>query len=194
MLPSPLLWLHVRVRFVRSNVSAPVPGGFGAGRQPSSWGWRVKHPGPAPRTPTQTLLSTPRLTFERRRRDGLLFATPEQLLRMADYDRAGLMRRFKQALDHVLDTGRLQPSDLQLPIKKSPPTIMQPLTGYEGGMFDPLQLGVACIVLPEGRAPTKGATWNFNPVSSLTLPPSPLPDRPLALQLILIVQSDLDCA
>ena len=104
---------------------------------------------------------------------------------MADHDPAGLMRQFKQALDHVLDTGRLQPSDLQLPIMSSPPTVMQPLAGCEGGMFDPLQLGVACIVVRGGRAPTNGAaTWNLNPVSSPPLTPSPLPDRLLALQLI----------
>jgi len=101
---------------------------------------------------------------------------------MADHDRAGLMRLFKQALD-VRGAGPLHPSHLQLPIMTSPPTVMQNLAGYEGGAFDPLQLGVACIVVPpsEGRAPNinKGGTWNLNPV------PNPaLPDHPSTLQLL----------
>ena len=95
-----------------------------------------------------------------------MYATPHELLGMAESERD---RLFKQALDHVRDTGHLQPSDLQLHIFASPQTVVHPLNGYEGGSFDPLQLGVACIVLPppEGRAPkTKGSTWGHNPVSA----------------------------
>ena len=78
---------------------------------------------------------------------------------------------FKQALDHLRDTGRLHP-DLKLPSFISPPTVPQSLAGYQDGEFNPLQLGVACIIEPQGRPiSTQGAKWNHNPVSSL--PPHP---------------------
>ena len=57
--------------------------------------------------------------------------------------------QFKQALVHFHETGRLHPSDLQLPIMRgSPPTYMWFIPGYEGGAYDPERLGVACIVVP----------------------------------------------
>ncbi|KAJ1471333.1 hypothetical protein T484DRAFT_1916519 [Baffinella frigidus] len=95
------------------------------------------------------------------------YITPQELLEMAESKRH---RLFEQALDHpVLRTwseGCLQPSDLQLPILPSPPTVKQRVPGYPGyedGWFDPHQLGVACIVVPQDRrAPTPGATFNFN--------------------------------
>ena len=102
---------------------------------------------------------------------------------MADHDRAELMRQFEHALDVVGATGRLDASCLQLPIMSSLPTVKQTLAGYEAGVFNPLQLGVACIVVPtsQGHAPNinKGGTWNFNPV------PNPaLPDHPSTLYLL----------
>ena len=84
---------------------------------------------------------------------------------MWEHNRAELMRRVKQALEHVRDKGRLQPSDLQLPIQLSPyPTAMQPLTGYEGGEFHPEKLGVTCIVVPpsEGRGTNSKGAWRLN--------------------------------
>ena len=106
--------------------------------------------------------------------DGLRYATPQYLL---DMNYQEMERRFKQALDHFNETGRLRPSDLQLPIMEGPPpTCKQDLEGYEGGVFDPEKLGVACIVVPpsEGRgANEKGSTWNLNPVSPVPPPPAP---------------------
>ena len=92
----------------------------------------------------------------------LLYATPQQLLGLVEQDHAGLMRQFKEALEQVRTDG--QPSFLQLPIQASPPTFTQSITGYEGGEFDPLQLGVACIVVPspDGRKNTL-SDWNLNP-------------------------------
>ena len=97
--------------------------------------------------------------------DALLYATPQQLLGMEAHDPAGLMRRFKQALDHIRESGRLRPSDLQLPSQASPPTYTRPIAGYEGGAFDPHTLGVACIVVPptHGRGPYSKGEFSFNP-------------------------------
>ena len=95
-------------------------------------------------------------------------------------------RRFKEALDHVLGTGRLRPSDLQLPIWRmsSFPTFRQNLDGYEGGAFDPLTLGVACIVVPSSdRVASVMGDWNLNPVRTPSLPP---PDPPPASISILL--------
>ncbi|KAJ1495319.1 hypothetical protein T484DRAFT_1762975 [Baffinella frigidus] len=90
--------------------------------------------------------------------DALLYATPDQLLDMEERDPANLRKRFKQALDHFHESGRLRPSDLQLPIQLSPyETSVHSLTGYEGGEFDPERLGAACIV--------DGGPSNMNPTS-----------------------------
>ena len=93
-------------------------------------------------------------------------------------DPAALMRRIKQALDHVHETGRLRPTDLQLPIYPSPQYGKQTLQGYEGGEFDPEALGVACIVVPKDGRGFNPGDYNLNPVP----PPSPLPDHPSSLQ------------
>ena len=75
-----------------------------------------------------------------------------------------LMRLFKQALEHVRETGRLHSSDLQLPILDDP-TFMQLLEGYEGDEYDPERLGSACIVVPPtaGRGPNTKGHFNLNP-------------------------------
>ena len=87
------------------------------------------------------------------RRSPLRYATAQQLLDMEKIDRADLERRFKEALKHMHGSGRLHPSDLQLPIQPSPPTNVKLIEGYEDGEFNPEKLGVACIVRPpsEGR-------------------------------------------
>ena len=84
---------------------------------------------------------------------------------MEAHEPAELMRRFKQALEHVSETGRLHPSDLQLPIQATPQTAKKLLSGYEGGSFDPLHLGVACIVVPPslGRCAKAEGGWSLNP-------------------------------
>ncbi|KAJ1488654.1 hypothetical protein T484DRAFT_3598050 [Baffinella frigidus] len=95
-----------------------------------------------------------------------LLSTPHQLLGMVDDDFAGLERRLMEALQHVHETGLIRPSDIQLPILSSPPTVTQSIPGYEGGELDPQTLGVACIGLPpsEGRGANKeGAAYNLNP-------------------------------
>ena len=101
------------------------------------------------------------------RRDVPPYATPQQLLDMEKHDPAELMRRFKQALDHVCQTGRLRLADLQLPIRLGPfDTSISSVAGYEGGEFDPEKLGVACILVPptEGRGSNaKGSSWSVNP-------------------------------
>jgi len=84
---------------------------------------------------------------------------------MWDRDRAELMRRFKQVLDCVSETRSLRPSDLQLPIRLSPfDTTTFPLSGYEGGEFDPERLGVACIIVPptEGRGSNTKGSWSVS--------------------------------
>ena len=106
------------------------------------------------------------LRCDRWRRDVLRYATPQELLDLEKHDPAELMRRFKQTLDHVCQTGRLSPSDLQLPLQLSPfDTSILPLTGYEGGEFDPERLGAACIIVPpaEGRGSNTKGTWSVNP-------------------------------
>jgi len=89
---------------------------------------------------------------------------------MEEREPAVLMRRIKQALDHVHETGRLRPSDLQLPSYASLQYIKQFLPGYEGSAFDPERLGVAYIVVPpsQGRGVNAGS-YNLNPVP--TSPP-----------------------
>jgi len=83
------------------------------------------------------------------------------------------MRRFKQALDHIHETGLLQPSDLQFPIRASPPTAMQPIPGYEGGALDPQKLGVACMVVPpsQGRGVYSTGEWGLKAVPTPSLHP-----------------------
>ena len=108
----------------------------------------------------------------------LRFETPQALLGMEECDRA---EGFKDALQHV---GRLPPSGLRLPIFASLPTVQQTKEGYEGGEYDPQQLGVACIVVPPltGRgANTKGATFNLNPVRTPSLSSRPLARPPAFL-------------
>ena len=81
------------------------------------------------------------------------------------------MRRFKQVLDGR-GAGRFHPY-LKIPIMPFPPTVLQTLAGYEEGEFNPLQLGVACIIVPpsQRRAPSnKRGTWNFNPVPNPAQP------------------------
>ena len=109
------------------------------------------------------------------RRDTLPFATPEELVEMEAGDPAALRQRFKQALDRINETGRLHPSDLQLPIVRgSPPTYMWMVPGYgTGGAYDPTKLGVACIVVPPATglgANTGLGDWNLVPVSTPSLP------------------------
>ncbi|KAJ1479948.1 hypothetical protein T484DRAFT_1748878 [Baffinella frigidus] len=83
---------------------------------------------------------------------------------MAQYDRAGLERRFKAALEHVRETGSLRPSDMRLPIFAAPLTATQFVLGFAGDSFDPQKLGVACIINPQskGRGPTTKGDWNLN--------------------------------
>ena len=102
----------------------------------------------------------------------LRYATPQELLGMAEQDRAELERRIMQALGHVRETGLLDASDLQLPIQASAPTLMLPLKGYEGGMFDPLKLGVACIVVPppESRGSYTLGDYSFQAVCTPSMP------------------------
>jgi len=80
---------------------------------------------------------------------GILYATPQELVDMEQHDPARLRERFKQALDSVCQTGRLRPSDLQLPIFTSPwMASISPLVGYWDGEFDADTPGAACILLP----------------------------------------------
>jgi len=133
--------------------------------------------------------------------DGLLYTTPQELLRLEDNDLAGLEwrikqllehvreiwvlnpdeERFQQALKHIHETGGLRPSNLQLPSRTYPPTTVQPILGYEGGALNPHFPGVACFVVPpeqgRGKDYTKG-DWNFKAVR----PPPSLPYRPSAIQ------------
>ena len=97
---------------------------------------------------------------------------------MEAQDPSKLRRDIKVALEHVRETGRLSPSDLQLPIFAAAPTCTQPLAGYEGGAFDPAALGAACIVVPthaatsqvalhetsQGRAPLTRDSCSLEPV------------------------------
>ena len=76
------------------------------------------------------------------------------------------------ALEHVRETGLLDASDLKLPIQASQPTLMLPIPGYEGETFDPLVLGVACIVVPppEGRGFYNLGEFSFQAVPTPCLP------------------------
>ena len=121
----------------------------------------------------QSQSAGPHLTCDAGRRDDLRYETPQQLLDMWNRGRADLMERFKEVLGCVLETRRLRPSDLQLPIRLSPfDTSICPLSGYEGGEFDPERLGVACIVVPptEGRGSNTKGSWS---VSQAMPPPIP---------------------
>ena len=87
---------------------------------------------------------------------------------MEEHDSEGLMQRFKQALDHIRESGRLHDFDLQLPVVEDF-TFKQRLHGYVGGTYDPEALGVACIVVPppQGRrGPNSKGDFGLNPVSS----------------------------
>ena len=78
-----------------------------------------------------------------------------------------LVQRFKQALEHMDESGRLRPSDLQLPIFASPQYYKKFLPGYEGGAIDPERLGAAFIVVPPptGIGPNTPCTFNLQQVS-----------------------------
>ena len=97
------------------------------------------------------------------------------------------MRQVKEGLDHIHETGRLRPSDLQLHIQLAPfDTSVHPLLGYEGGEFDPERLGAARIVVPptEGRGSNSKGAWRLEQVrapSSRDLP-SFAPPLPLSIQ------------
>ena len=145
---------------------APTPGGFAAGRWPGSWGRpRVSTP---PRPSTQPPRIPRNLIRDAWRRDTLLYAAPQELLDLEERD---LLRRFKHDLDHIHETGRLRPSDLQLAIYASPQYCKQSIQGYSGGEFDPEKLGVAYIVIPpaKGYGPRSQGVYNLNPV------PTPFP-------------------
>ena len=118
----------------------------------------ASRPTPYPHTNAKSL------RCDERRRVALRYATPQELLDMAEYDPADLDRRFKQALGHVVETGRLRPSDLQIPILTDA-CFMQPLPGYEGGCYNPYTLGTACIFVPpsKGRGPNTQGDFNVNP-------------------------------
>ena len=95
---------------------------------------------------------------------------------MEERDSPALVRRFKQALDHVHESGGLRPSDLQLPIYASPQYYKQLLPGYEGGAFDPERLGTACIVVPPSTDHGASTPCTWNPCTwslSQVLTPSP---------------------
>ena len=92
---------------------------------------------------------------------------------MWDRDPTKLMRRVKQALEHIHATGKLHRSDLQLPIYPSPQYFKRDLKGYQGGVFDPLKLGAAYLVVPPldgSRGPNTSASWNLNQVSPALAP------------------------
>ena len=131
--------------------------------------------------------------------DGLLYTTPQQLLRLEENDLPGLEwrikqlldhireiwvlnpdeERFQQALKHIHETGGLRPSNLQLPNRTFPPTSLQYILGFEGGALNPHNLGVGCTVVPpeqgRGKDYTKG-DFHFKAVPS----PPPFPPRPPA--------------
>ena len=99
------------------------------------------------------------------------YATPAELLDMEKHDPAGLMRRFKIALDHVHETGRLRPSDLQLPIYASSPYVKVSLQGYEGGEFDPEALGAAYIVVRPSDCRGTNTNGDYNLRQQVPNPP-----------------------
>ena len=125
-------------------------------------------------SPPQPPRDTRHLKCGEGRRNTLPFVTPEELLAMEVRDPAGLRQRFKQALEHILETGRLHPSDLQLPIIiGSPPTYMRKVLGYgSGGVYDPMKLGIACYVVP----PATGT--GFNTLGDFNLVPVSIPSPP----------------
>ena len=100
----------------------------------------------------------------------LLFDKPHELLGMADQDRPALERRIMQALEHVRETGLLHPADPKFaPIRASTPMFKLPIPGYEGGVFDPMTLGAACIVVPPSqRGPNTMADFNLKPDGNKT--------------------------
>ncbi|KAJ1485227.1 hypothetical protein T484DRAFT_1794482 [Baffinella frigidus] len=103
---------------------------------------------------------------------------------MAEHDPAGLDRSIKREpasrlsldLEHIHDTGLLHAADLQLPILASPPTCVQSIPGYEGGVFDPQKLGVACIVVPPSdcRGPNTLGDFQFTSAGKKTNAAEPL--------------------
>jgi hypothetical protein len=98
---------------------------------------------------------------------------------MEERDSARLVRRFKEALDHVHETGVLRPSDLQMPIFTSPQYYKQLFPGYDGGAFDPEKLGAAYVVVLDTTCKWNPCTWNLS--QQVPTPPSPH-DSPSALQ------------
>ena len=109
---------------------------------------------------------------------------------MWDRDRAELMRQLKRVLEHIHETGRLRPSDLQLPIRLSPfDTAISPLAGFESGEFDPERLGVACIVMQPTSGRGSNTKGNYR-LSQVPTTPS-LPGRPSALQHLFLVEHAL---
>ena len=99
---------------------------------------------------------------------------------MEEGDPGALRQRFKQAIEHIDETGRLRSFDLQLPIYTSPQYYKQPLPGYDGGAFDPERLGVACIVTPPSTG--RGDAWNPCSWNLSQVRDPPLPDLPATLQ------------
>ena len=117
-----------------------------------------------------------------------LYEPPQHLLDLWKRDCPELMRQVKEDLDHIHETGRLRPSDLQLYIQLSPfDTSVHPLLGYEGGEFDPKRRGAARIVVPptEGRGSNSKGSWRLEQVSapfSRDLP-ALAPPLPLSIQI-----------
>ena len=176
--PAPKVdFLALLVKIPRTGLrNVEKDGGFNAAGGRGSWciHW-VKHP----RFPTPHHTTGPEvhLKFDAWRRDklpdNLLYATPQELLDMEEREPAELRLRFLQALEHVRETLRLHPSDLQLPTYASPQYYKQLLAGYEGGAFDPATLGAAYVVVPDtssARVPNP-CTWNLHQVPT-PCPPS----------------------
>ena len=135
---------------------------------------KLRTPGEAP-LPTRSRTPPHRtqrvLRFDLRRRNVPPHATPQELLDMAVCDSAALVRRIRQALEHVDETGRLHPSDLKLPIFASPQYYKQFLPGYAGGAFDPETLGATYVVVPGTAGTWNPCTWSLSQVLTPT-PPS----------------------
>ena len=101
------------------------------------------------------------------------YETPEELGGMEEDDLPELERRIHQAMEHVRETGRLEPSDLQLPILAATPTTLVPIPGYKGGALDPKERGVACIVEPPSEGRSSPGDFSLKPVCTSSLPPTP---------------------
>ena len=101
-----------------------------------------------------------------------MYETRQHLLDLWNSDRAELMRQVKETLIHFHRTGRPLPGGLRCPIWLSPyDTATSHLLGYEGGEFDPKELGTTCIVVPptEGSGSHTKGTWTLG----FTLTPQP---------------------